>query len=123
MNEVMVSQLDWNDLLTSRPPADNATKRYRRWRESKAGRRAYAEVVNRALALHGRGVRHFGMQAILEAIRYDWTIRLGPDAEGFKLNNTYVPFLSREVMAEYPVLDGFFEVRRSVADLNRGSLS
>lgn len=81
------------------------------WLDSPDGQHVYDEVVNRARTLRSRGWRHFGIAAIWEAIRYDWSVRVGPDAEGWKVNNNYRAFMARRVMADYPDLEGFFETR------------
>lgn len=81
------------------------------WLESPDGRRVYREVANRSLTLRSRGWKHFGIAAICEAIRYDWSVQVGPDAEGWKVNNNYRAFMARRVMADYPQLEGFFETR------------
>ena len=83
---------------------------FKRWLESDQGRRIANETLNRALRLHSRGVRHFGLKAIFESIRFDWAVG-GEDDTGFKVNNTHAPRLARKLMEEHPGLDGLFETR------------
>ena len=84
------------------------------WLQSDIGRAIYVEAASRALQLRARGVVRYGIGAICESIRYDWTLagRLGVDADGFKVNNNHRSRLARRLMAEHPDLVGMFEVRR-----------
>lgn len=81
------------------------------WLESDDGQRVYEEVVDRAFALWNGGWDHFGIKAIWEAIRFDWSVKVGPSDDGFKVNNNYTAFMARRVMADHPSLEGFFETR------------
>lgn len=81
------------------------------WLATDDGQQVYDEVVRRAFDLWNRGWEHFGIKAIWEAIRFDWSVRLGPSDDGFKVNNNYTAFMARRVMADHPELEGFFETR------------
>ena len=85
-------------------------ERYREWRATADGETVFREVVSRALRLRERGWTHYSHKAIIETIRYDRAIRVGPDS-GFKVNDHYSSRIAREAMAAYPALGGFFEVR------------
>ena len=85
--------------------------RYAEWRASADGEAVYLNVRERALALRRRGWRHFGIGALWEAARYDWALRVGPDATGVKVNNDYRSRMARELMEQEPTLAGFFETR------------
>lgn len=85
------------------------------WLDSPDGQRVYGEVVRRARNLRARGWAHFGIKAIWEAIRYDWSVRVGPDVDGRLLNNNYTAFMARRVMADCPDLAGFFSLREQRA--------
>jgi len=85
-------------------------ERYREWRGTDDGDTVFREVVDRATRLQARGWRHYSHKAIIETIRYDRAIHVGPDG-GFKVNDHYSSRIAREVMAKYPHLAGFFEVR------------
>lgn len=56
--------------------------------------------------------RRFGMKMLAEKCRWEWQIALEKDAEGFKLNNNLVSFLSRELIKRYPELGRYIELRR-----------
>lgn len=89
---------------------------YDRWRASRDGQLVYIECQSRALRLRLAGRRHFGLQAIFEAVRYDTAL------EGdrlLKLNNSFVAPLARDIMRSDSRLEGFFETRRSAADAPR----
>lgn len=85
---------------------------YKVWRATPAGQTVYRESVRRAHQLRMRGLHHYGIGAIVESIRFDNSVRIGADPEGYKVNNNYRALLAREIMATQPELDGFFELRR-----------
>lgn len=91
------------------------TERYARWRRSPAGQRVYLDAVKRARLLRRAGVPHYGIAAIVEAIRYDVTIELGRDDRGFRINNDHRALLAREIMDAEPDLAGYFTVRERSA--------
>lgn len=86
-------------------------ERYKEWRATSDGETVVAAVTEAALRLHRRGFKHYGIAALFEAARYTYALRVGPDAEGFKLNNNWRSRLARDLMVEHPELDGFFELR------------
>lgn len=86
-------------------------QRYEMWRETPDGRTVVAAVRDAALRLRGRGFRHYGVAALFEAARYTYALRVGPDADGFRLNNNWRSRLARDLMAEHPELAGMFELR------------
>ena len=90
-------------------------KDFYEWRATTDGEKVYQEVVRRARVIRERGFRHFGIRCIWEVIRYDYAVQLGPD-HGFRLNDHYHAFIAREVMRNNTDLEGFFELRTSVAD-------
>jgi hypothetical protein len=85
-------------------------RRFEEWAESPLGREILTETARRALALRERGIRHWGIRAIWESIRFDWTIR-GRDGDGFKVNDHYHSRAARLLMARHPELKGMFELR------------
>lgn len=85
--------------------------RYRAWRSTPAGAAVYREVVERAKRLRAAGWRRFSIAALWESIRFDRSVELGPDADGYRLNNSWRSRLAREVLSREPELDGFFETR------------
>ncbi len=94
-----------------RSPVGNLDDLFETWLATPVGRRLAVEAERRALVLHGQGVRHWGIGAIWESIRFDWTIAGDPDAE-FKANNNHRSRLARRIMGQNPTLSGFFELRR-----------
>jgi hypothetical protein len=86
-------------------------QRYEEWRATPDGQTVYQAVHDAALRLRRRGFRHYGIAALFEAARYTYSLRVGPDAEGFKLNNNWRSRLARELMDDEPDLAGFFELR------------
>lgn len=80
------------------------------WIDTPDGRRVELEVVRRARHLARAGQKHYGIAALFESIRYDWTLgRLGN--EEFRLNNNWRSHLARRVMQRHQDLEGFFELR------------
>lgn len=86
---------------------------YLDWRNSDDGRAVWRAIRDRALSLRLRGWQHYGIAALFEAARYDHALAVGPDAQGFKLNNNHRAYLARDLMGYYPALAGFFETRRT----------
>lgn len=68
-------------------------------------------MIGRARLLLARGRKRYGIAALIEAIRYDWSIRLDGEPGGPRLNNSHRSLLARKVMAENADLEGFFETR------------
>lgn len=85
-------------------------ERFEEWLATPDGVTVYHELVLRAKRLQQAGWRHYSHKAIVESIRYDRNIHVGPEA-GFKINDHYTSRLARLVMEENFELDGFFEIR------------
>ena len=85
-------------------------QRYEEWRGTSDGRLVFDELRRRARGLRERGWSRYSHKAIIETIRYDRAIAVGP-VGGFKINDHFSSRLAREIMADYPDLAGFFEVR------------
>jgi hypothetical protein len=96
-------QLTWTGL--------SLQQKYLAWRSTKDGETVVAYVTDAALRLRRRGWKHYGIAALIEAARYDHSLRVGPDSEGFKINNNWKARLARDLMAEVPELEGMFELR------------
>lgn len=94
------------------PPQPSLQDRFEAWLATDDGQAVYEHIRDRALRLYARGWRHFGIAALWEAARYDRALVVGPDAEGWKVNNSYRSRMARRLMADHPELDGFFETRR-----------
>lgn len=63
-----------------------------------------------------RGHTHYGIAALVEVLRYEYHTTNDPSSD-FKINNNYRAFMARDLMNLYPHLNGFFDTRKSVADL------
>ena len=81
------------------------------WIETPDGRRVEAECTKRALGLVAIGLTHYGIAALFESIRYDWTVgKLGD--EEYRLNNNRRALLARRIMfRNQAALGDFFETR------------
>ena len=76
----------------------------------------YQELRRLALTLYYRGHKHFGCKMLIEQMRWNWAERTS-DMSGFKLNNSYVAFYARLLMAQEPELAGVFNTRTTKGDL------
>jgi len=85
-------------------------ERFAEWRATDDGALVYAELRRRALDLKRRGWPTYSHKALIEAIRYSRDMRTGP-VGGFAINDHMSSRLAREVMADEPLLAGFFQVR------------
>jgi hypothetical protein len=77
------------------------------------------KLVEMCHNLKNNGIKRYGIAGLFEALRYQHALIDDP-ASDFKLNNNYRAFAARDIMLMNPTLDGFFETRRSVADLSEG---
>lgn len=94
-----------------RPFPGKLHQAYLRWRETSDGKTATDAIRARALELRGRGWSHYGIQALAEVVRYSRAIEIGPDDAGFRINNSHLSRLARDLMRESDELVDFFEVR------------
>lgn len=86
------------------------SQRFDEWMTTTDGQIVYDELVRRARLLRERGFGHYSHKAIIEAIRYDRNLDVGP-SHGFKINDHFSSRLARLAMREHPFLRGFFEIR------------
>lgn len=93
------------------PPTDHVQEAYEAWIATEDGRAVAKAIRDRALELRRRGWSTYGIQAIAEVVRFDHALRVGPDAAGYRVNNSHLSRLSRDLMTHYPDLADFFEVR------------
>lgn len=72
---------------------------------------AEAMLLFEKLAVHAanRG-RKFGMKLLAERIRWEFSFER-EDGELFKLNNSYVAYIGRELIRRYPHLERYIELR------------
>ena len=66
-------------------------------------------LLNRELYLRRIGVRRYGMKALFEVLRYDYTVKT--KGNHFKVNNNFTAYYARKLMEENAELDGFFNIR------------
>src|SRR5690242_15420050 len=71
----------------------------------------FATFRDIAVRLYKRGVRHYGARCIMEVVRYESALRMA--GEPWKVNNNYVPYYARLLMAQDSRFVGFFEIRES----------
>ena len=71
----------------------------------------YPSFIRIAMDLKRRGYERYSSDGIFHVIRWQMATS-GRDASGFKLNNNFTAAMSRKAVAEYPELEGFFEMRR-----------
>jgi hypothetical protein len=101
---------DWTKLHSDEP----ARQRYEAFHYANPW--VFDRLVDMARNLKRRGINHYGIAALWEVLRYDWTIMTEDPTSKLKLNNDYKAFYARDIMARHPDLQGFFETRRSQAD-------
>jgi len=82
-----------------------------RWEEYDATHpEVYQYLVFLTFEAYRKGFRHYGVRAMWERMR--WHFQVEKDlGEDFKLNDHFPSRYARKIMAEYPELDGFFELR------------
>lgn len=81
------------------------------WLASEHGATMVSECQRAIRKLRARGFTRYGIGALWEAARFSAALRLGPDAEGFKLNNNYRSRMARHLIQLDPTLEGFFQLR------------
>lgn len=74
-----------------------------------------AELASLVDQLLARGHQRYGIGSLFEVVR--WHRALETTDEEFKLNNNHRALYARLLMARYPRLEGFFEIRRRNGDL------
>lgn len=70
----------------------------------------YKTLVRLAFELKARGFRRYGLKSLFERVRWHFQVDLDL-GEDWKINNNYSSRYARKLMAEFPELDGFFELR------------
>lgn len=80
-----------------------------------------ASLAELAMDLKGRGCRRWSMDALFHVLRFRTALTSGD--LGLKLNNNYTALAARDLMSEYPELDGFFQLRVRKPRGNYGQLS
>ena len=96
-------------------PAEESShdRKYREWRGTEHGEEVYEKFRQLALMVKRKGWNNFGARALTERIRWNVMLKNGPDADGFKINNTHSVRLAKEVEMQEPELKGFFRYRNA----------
>src|SRR5262249_2054596 len=84
---------------------------YLEWRDGPGGAAAMPLFRKLALARADSG-RRFGIKALIEVVRWELGGNIPHDKDGFKINNSIAPYLARDLIADYPHLADFIELRR-----------
>ncbi len=81
---------------------------------TKAGATIYKACLVKTQELVAAGWRRYGINAIVEAVRFDHSIEVGPKGEKFKINNNYAPLLARTLLAyNDDIPEGFFQLKKT----------
>jgi len=72
---------------------------------------AFAIFCQRALAAHSAGGK-IGARCVWEIMRWTLTMKK-PQGQDYKMNDHFLPYVAREATRRHPVLDGFFEFRKT----------
>ena len=58
------------------------------------------------------GVSRFGVKALVERLRWDWTVARATTGEPWRLNNSFTSRLARRLIERRPDLASFIETRK-----------
>ena len=83
-----------------------------RFLETADGIKLRAECIARARRLRAKGWKHFSIDALFHSVRFDRSVDIGPDEDGFRINDHHSSHMARHIMASCPDLEGFFETRQ-----------
>lgn len=109
-------------------PPDRLWREFCEWVVSPDGVAVEQYCLIRAKRAYDRGFRHFGMKAIWEVARYDRSLEVGPDGDGFKLSNNHHAKMARRLMRKYAWMrntrrtgnGSFFTTKGDPNDWSRG---
>ena len=93
-------------------PKRSIQESFEAWLQTKDGETVLIEAWKRAKRLKAAGRKHYSMDAILHAIRFDRDVLLGKDEDGYRINDHTSSRLARLLMERDPDLAGFFELRK-----------
>ena len=86
--------------------------RFAIWVHTACGREVSGQFIRAACGLQKAGWKRYGGKRICEGLRWNIDLKCGPDAEGFKVNNSMISRLVRHAEIHAPELaNGFFEKR------------
>jgi hypothetical protein len=95
--------------ISNNPNHDNLRVATAQWIE--AHPRIFAEIEARALETAGNGKR-FGIQRVVEEVRWDWRQRDG-ETEEFYINNNHTAYLARALVERHPWLAELLSFRQT----------
>ena len=85
--------------------------KYDAWSEFHAANPHVYDLIEQfAFDVIRAGYRRFGMQSIIERVR--WFTLMESEGDRFKINNNFEPYYARLFMARNPQHDGFFRTRK-----------
>ena len=105
--------MDTSDLPLFQLPrhAKPEHKLLEQWHEAKQRHPELLPAMARiARELQAMGIKRYGIGAVFEILR--WETRHTTGDHGLKMNNNHRAFAARDLMTEYPDLDGFFAIRQ-----------
>ena len=79
-----------------------------------------SKLVGIAMELKRRGHDRYSMDGIFHILRWETDFSTGDLS--LKVNNNHTALAARDLMAAYPELDGFFQIRERKAHGNYGQL-
>jgi hypothetical protein len=75
-----------------------------------ANPQVYRRLRAKAFALLATGKRKYGINTLIEVLRWEHDMSIDTTDE-FKINNNHAPFYARLLMETNPELEGFFNLR------------
>lgn len=70
-------------------------------------------LAEMAIRLKRKGHNHYSIDVLYGVLRYRHDLETVPnEGDSWKLNNNHRPYMARYLMATWPELDGFFEIRK-----------
>jgi len=106
----------FNPMTTSDLPlfgdhTDPEAKLLNQWNQAK-GKHPHLlpEMARIARELRSMGRERYSINGLFEILR--WETRHTTGDHGLKMNNNHRAFAARDLMATYPDLEGFFQIRR-----------
>jgi len=68
-----------------------------------------------AFRMINAGHKHYSVNGVFEAVRWETAINQGPDAEHFKINNNFRPYFARKFAVFFPLYADFFRTRKRIS--------